>query len=172
MTDLTSEANDQLQLPPSIISRLDLSHIVTEVEQLDNYVTAATVHAKAGVATTTQPNLSPQLIDFLKLNRLQIGDNTQRSRLITLLRKMKNQALVLHMTFATEADQASLQQLATWARRTVHPQAVIAVGLQPSLIGGVYIRTPNHVHDLSVRAQLSGQHERLVKEVEALSGGR
>jgi F0F1-type ATP synthase delta subunit len=74
------------------------------------------------------------------------------------------------MTFAVEADRESLMQLAQWVRETVHPQAVIAVGLQPGLIAGVYLRTPNHVHDLSLRAALDGGHEILVNDLEALRG--
>jgi F0F1-type ATP synthase delta subunit len=52
----------------------------------------------------------------------------------------------------------------------VHKQAVIEVGLQPALIAGVYIRTPNHVQDLSLRAMLKGGRDILIKELEALRG--
>lgn len=172
MNDLSAITSDQFALPPNLISRLDVSRLVTEVEQLDGDLTAAMVRGKIGIATEGQLSLSPQLNDFLVANQMQIGDSAQRSRLIVLLRKLKDKAPIIHMTFATSADQNSLGQLVSWVRQTVHPQAVIAVGLQPGLIGGVYIRTPNQVHDLSVRAQLSGQRELLVREVEALGGGR
>ena len=57
-------------------------------------------------------------------------------------------------------------------RGSVHPQAVISVGLQPALIGGVYVRTPNHVMDLSLRARLKGNRELITKELEALRGSK
>jgi F0F1-type ATP synthase delta subunit len=74
------------------------------------------------------------------------------------------------MTFAVTADPESLQQLALWLRTTINPQAVIAVGLQPSLVAGVYLRTPNHVHDLSLRAMLKNGRGLLVEELGALRG--
>ena len=85
---------------------------------------------------------------------------------------MKDKVPVIHMTFAVQADPTSLQQIVQWLRSSVHPQVVISVGLQPSLVAGVYMRTPNHVRDLSLRTLLTGQHEVLVKELEALRGTR
>jgi F0F1-type ATP synthase delta subunit len=63
-----------------------------------------------------------------------------------------------------------LQELIAWLRSSVHPQAVISVGLQPALVAGVYLRTPNHVHDLSMRAVLKKSRGLLTKELEALHG--
>jgi hypothetical protein len=60
--------------------------------------------------------------------------------------------------------------LAQWLRTSIHPQAVIAVGLQPALVAGVYLRTPNHVKDLSLRAKLESSRGLLLKEVEKLRG--
>ena len=76
------------------------------------------------------------------------------------------------MTFAVSADRESLSQIAHWLRESVHPQAVISVGMQPALVAGVYMRTPNKVFDLSLRGALSGQHGALVKELETYRGRR
>jgi len=76
------------------------------------------------------------------------------------------------MTFAVEADAQSLQQIVQWLRSSVHPQAVLAVGIQPGLVAGVYMRTPNKVHDLSMRAALKKGRSIIAKELEALSGAR
>lgn len=171
-----SQASDspvlELILPPSVVSKLDVAHLVSELEAVDGTLTANDVRAKTGVAASPQLAYSPQLSDFLAANQLQIGDSQQRSQLLSRLRQLKSNLPVIHMTFACAADQDSLMKLSAWLRQSVHPQAVIAVGLQPSLIGGVYLRTPNHVRDLSVRAQLSGHRDVLVSELEALSAGR
>lgn len=173
MTDNTSTQDQSpIVLPRSIISKLDLSHMVSEVEQIDNDLTTVAVRQKAGVNSDFRPVPSDQLGDFLAVNNLEIGDGQQRSRLITELKRLKDQAPIVHMTFATAADRESLSELADWIRKSVHPQTLIVVGLQPDLVGGVYVRTPNHVHDLSVRAQLAGHRDILIKEVEALSVSR
>lgn len=170
MNEAVVQAPAILTFPPSVVSRADVARLVEEIEKLDNELSSAAVRARVGVATTSQPVLSEHLTDFLVQNRLQLTDGRVRSGLIQQLHQLKDTVPVIHMTFATEADPESLGQLAQWLRTSVHPQAVIAVGLQPSLIAGVYVRTPNHVHDLSLKGKLKSGHALLVKELGALGG--
>ena len=162
----------ELLLPPVIVSKSDVYRLVAEAEQVEASLTTAAARAKAGVTTASLPPLSQQLSEFLRHNNLSLTTPKQWSQLVSQLRLLKEKVPVLHMTFATVADPASLQQLAAWARTSVHPQAVITAGLQPGLVGVVYLRTPNHVHDLSMRGLLSGQREVLVKELGALRGNK
>ena len=162
----------ELLLPPVIVSKVDVYRLVAEAEQVEANLTTAAARAKAGVTTASLPPLSQQLSEFLRHNNLSLTTPKQWGQLVSQLRLLKEKVPVLHMTFATVADPASLQQLAAWARTSVHPQAVITAGLQPGLVGGVYLRTPNHVHDLSMRGLLSGQREVLVKELGALRGNK
>lgn len=167
-----NEQNEQtaLLLPPSIVTKVDVSRLVSEMEQVDNELITRDAHIKANVPITSQISLSQQLSDFLSVNTLEIGDGAMRSDLIKRLRHIKNTAPMVHITFASSADTESLRELVVWLRQSVHPQSVITVGLQPSLIGGAYIRTPNRVHDFSLRARLAGHRDIITKEVEALSG--
>jgi len=73
----------------------------------------------------------------------------------------------MHMTFATVADPESLQKLVDWIRQEIHPQALLHVGLQPALVGGVYLRTPNHIHDFSLRQLLADKRSIIVDELNA-----
>lgn len=169
MSQTAPVTSTELALPPSVVTRPDLARLIHEVEQLDNAYTTAAARAKAGVATDVQPSASPQLIDFLQLNTLTISSDARaRSQLIARLHALKEQAPQLHMTFAMEADRDSLVELAQWLRSSVHPQALITVGLQPGLVAGVYLRTPNHVHDFSLRGALKNSRGLIVKELEAL----
>lgn len=167
------KTNVGLALPPSVVSRLDLSRLVSEAERIDNELTAEAVRAKTGSAPQARPAISDQLVEFLQLNKLAFdADSNARTELVKQLRRLKDEAPVIHMTFAVTADAESLQQLAQWLRTSIHPQALISVGLQPALVAGVYLRTPNRVHDFSLRALLSGSHDKLVKELETLRAGR
>lgn len=163
-----SEPNVPFTLPPTVVSKLDVSHLVSELERVDNELTTAAIHEKTGRPEHIEPVLSEQLAAFLGQNKLTIGDGRARSQLIVQMRQLKETVPVIHMTFATQADRESLGKLAEWLRSSIHPQAVIEVGLQPALVAGVSIRTPNHVHDLSMRAKLKGSHGVLVEELEAL----
>ncbi|MEO5950612.1 MAG: hypothetical protein ABIQ04_04145 [Candidatus Saccharimonadales bacterium] len=159
-------------LPLSVISKVDISRLLNEIERLDNELTATVVRTKAGVSEHTDATPSGQLSDFLEQNKLTLATSRERSNLISELRLLKDKVPIIHMTFAVPADRESLGQLVGWLRSSVHQQAVITVGLQPALIAGVYLRTPNHVHDFSLRAMLAGGHGLLVKELEMLRGSK
>ncbi len=161
-----------LVVPPSVATYADISRLVGEVERIDGELIARDAHKKVGAAADDMPAFSEQLSDFLAANKLELNDDSvQRNYLISTLRHLKATVPTIHMTFATSADKESLQKIVSWLRQSIHPQAVIKVGLQPSLIGGAYVRTTNHVHDFSLRAQLAGHRDAIVEEVEALRGG-
>lgn len=170
MTEDTQLHYRDFLLPPSVVSRIDVARMVNDAERVDNELTTAAVRTKAGGATSVAPTLSEQLVAFLELNQLALEDSHKRSDIIKQLRLLKDEVPIIHMTFAVEADRESLGQLVSWLRQEIHKQAVIAVGLQPALVAGVYLRTPNHVHDLSLKAQLEGSRDLLVKELEAARG--
>ena len=172
MSEAKIKTHENFVLPINVVTKIDVSRLVSEVERVDNEMTAATVRAKTGSNAQVQPVLSDQLNLFLNQNNLNLEASRDRSTLIKELRLLKDKAPVLHMTFAVTADTESLQKLTEWVRTTVHPQAVIAVGLQPALVAGVYLRTPNHVHDFSMRGALEGRHGLLVEELEALRGSK
>jgi len=162
----------QFVLPSSVVSRVDLSHLVNEVDRVDAEMTSNAVRKKVGSQTTDTPVLSEELNSFLEANQVSLDDSRTRSELLKQLKQLKDTAPTLHMTFAVSADGESLRQIAAWLRESVHPQAVIDVGLQPGLVAGVYIRTPNHVHDFSVRGALAARHDVLIKELEDLRGAK
>lgn len=170
MNEPQTMTHADFSLPPSVVTRVDVSRLIGEVERVDNELTTASVRAAAGVQGQVTPVLSEQLTTFLTQNKLTLNSSPERTELIKQLGLLKESAPVIHMTFAVEADRESLQQLAQWLRASIHPQSIIAVGLQPSLIAGVYLRTPNHVKDLSLRAMLDGGHAVIVGELEALRG--
>lgn len=157
-------------LPPSVVSKVDVARLVIEAEQLDAQQTAEAVREKVGATAHSEVVMSQQLSDFLAQNQLAFGTGPERSELIKQLRHLKDNVPVIHMTFAVPADRESLQQLVQWLRESVHPQAVISVGLQPNLVAGVSVRTTNHVHDFSMRSALKKNHGLLVSELGALRG--
>ena len=159
-------------LPLSVGSKLDISRLVNEFERIDDELTTAAVRARVDSSQATPPVLSTALTDFLNQNQLRPSSSHDRTELIKQLHLLKDNAPVIHMTFAVEADGESLQQLAQWLRAQIHPQAVVDGGLQRALIAGVYLRTPNRVQDLSLREALRGGHQLLVNDLEALRGSR
>lgn len=172
MTAVHDKASADLVLPASVVSKVDVSRLVSELEKVDNELTAAAIHKKAGVQLTDAAELPQRLSDFLHANKLTLGDSTKRSQLIKQLRRLKDNVPVIHMTFAAETDRESLEQLAHWVRSSVHPQAVIAASVQPALVAGVYVRTPNRVYDLSLREALKSNRAALAGQLGAARGKR
>lgn len=172
MTTPTTFAYAGFTLPPSTASRVELSRLVHEVEWIDSELTTKSVQSKAGVMSHAEPALTEQLIDFLQQNEINLLELSSRDRtlLVKQLRLLKDKAPVIHMTFASATDGESLQKLSAWARESIHPQTLITVGLQPALVAGVYVRTPNHVYDYSLRSKLEESRGVLLKELEALRG--
>ncbi len=172
MTEKKAKTYADFILPASLVTKIDISRLLTEVEWADNELTTVKVRKKAGVKQHEIPALTSQLTSFLDANDIKFDDAKIRTNLIKQLHLLKDKVPTVHLTFAVPADGKSLEKLADWVRTSLHPQAVIEVGLQPALVGGVYVRTPNHVHDLSMRAKLAANRGLIGQELEALRGGK
>lgn len=163
-----TESYENLMLPPAVVSRADIAHLVNELESIDNERTTSDIRERVGSAKSADIALSKPLASFLEQNNLSIDNGNDRSSLIKQMRRLKEEAPAIHMTFAVAADRESLQQLVAWVRESVHPRAVVEVGLQPGLVAGASVRTPNHVHDFSLKGVLEKNRHVLVQELGAL----
>jgi hypothetical protein len=170
MSDQAEKTYKDFKLPPNIVSKVDVAHLANELERVDNEMTAGSVREKIGQDNEVSVTYSDQLKDFLNWNEMNLDDSHGRSELITQLRQLKDHVKEIHMTFAVTTDPESMQEITKWVRESVDPQAVISVGLQPALVAGVYVRTPNKVHDLSLRAMVEGSRSKLIEELGALRG--
>lgn len=162
----------EFTLPSSIVSKADISRLVREFEALDSTLTTKKVKNKVGVENGDIPAISPQLQAFFDANPLDLEDTGVRSAYVKQLRLLKDKVRVMNMTFAVITDPQSLEELTVWLRQSVHPQTVIEAHLQPALVAGVYLRSQNHVFDLSVRNALKAKRGELEKELGALRGNK
>lgn len=171
MSTTPDTAQNVFTLPSTLISLVDIAHLMRDIEQYDDAVTARETRMRSGVAVAqSQIKTTEAMRDFLEVNQLRLEDSRQRRELQVALERMKKTIPVVHMTFATEAHREHLEQMVMWVRTHLHPQAVIDVGLQPSLIAGVYIRTSNQVYDFSLRGALQDGRTLLKQEIGALRG--
>lgn len=159
-------------LPTGVVSKGDIARLIREFEALDNALTTSKVRKKVGAKEADAPVLSGQLGAFIDANPVELDSTSARTRYIRQLRVLKDTAPIIHMTFASVVDSESLQQLIVWLRDSIHPQTVIDVHLQPALVAGVYVRTPNHVHDFSVRGALAGRRDALKEALGAPRGNK
>ncbi len=157
-------------LPSTVATGRDVARLLAEFERIDNEMTAAAVvsHDEA----RPEVEVADIVRDFLDRNEFSLDNTNDRSEMITQLRLLKRKAPVVHMAFAVEADSASLGRLVDWFRESIHPQTLLVVGYQPSLVAGTYLRTPNHIYDMSLRSAFKKGREKLLHELEVLSGDK
>ena len=167
MTDTQNTGYSSLKLPLSIVTRIDLARLVTEIEKLDSSLQSADVRSRTGAESVTL-EASDVAQDFLQMNSLSLDDTKSRQEVVKNLRQLKAKAPKVHASFAIPADHDSLVEMVKWFRESVNPQVVLDVGLQPDLIAGVYLRTDNHVHDFSLRSSLNDHHDMLVGQLKEL----
>lgn len=161
-----SEAkHTKLTFPSNLITRSDVSRLVRELEHLADVLQGQRVR---GETETKLPPLSQSTTDFLELNEVKITNEKSLETVRQKINTIEDRLPAVHMTFASEIDSESLQQLVTWLRTEIHPQVLINTSIQPNLIGGVYLRTPDHVHDFSIKTLLMGQRQLIVKQLKGL----
>ncbi len=169
MTQAQPQAAAPYVLPSALIGQSDLSKLLRELEEIDNNLESQKARKLGSAGHYKLPSMSHNLSEFLESNKIDLTNDHVRMELKVKLRKVKDHAPVLHMTFATEVDRESLEYIVSWTRKELHPQTLITVGLQPSLIAGVYVRTPNHVHDYSVRATMKDSRNLIVQSLDELT---
>lgn len=171
MTEVKVKDYTEFVLPVEVVTKSDLSHLVREVEQVENQLALASArHTATPSYKPHKPALSRPLQEFIKVNDIKFFEDQPRMAMLKQLRKLNEKISVVHVTFSGRADEESLRDIIVWFRDLSEKPVVLEVGLQPSLVAGIYIRTPNRVHDLSLRRRLDGARDSLVAKLEALDG--
>lgn len=155
-------------LPPRLIGRPHIARILRELEAVDAYM--ATQAIRNSDTPPVVPGISRVLRELIEKNAIVMTEPKHRQRLISKLRRIKDTAPVIHITFAVEPDIIILTELTTWVRAEIHDSVLLSVGVQPDIIGGCVVRTPDKVYDLSFKKHFAGKQEILAQAIkEAVS---
>lgn len=118
------------------------------------------------------PKLTRVLNQLAAENNINLLELTERTKLSNALGELYKHAPSLHISFAAEPSPKALEKLVVWIRNNIHPQALIQVGLQPSIAAGCFLRTPNQTFDMSLRANLKKSEPQLLKLIAGAVNGR
>lgn len=155
-------------LPPSLLGRPDVSRLLREVEAVDYELETQAIREPSKPLAI--PNMSKSLVETAQVNKIDMADMNSRKQLITQLRTIKEKAPITHLTFAVDPDPTISVYMTAWIRQNLHPSALVTIGLQPRIVGGCVVRTPDHMYDFSLRKQFSDQKPQLVAEIKAIVG--
>jgi hypothetical protein len=136
-------------LPPSVVGRSDVSRILREIEKVDYDLEAQAIRQPN--QPLTLPNISRSLSEVMSVNNLSLDTLEHRKALLSELRKVKEHAPLTQITFAIDPNPDAVSSIVHWIRTNLHASALITIGMQPSLVGGCVVRTPDHIYDFSLR---------------------
>ena len=159
----------ELKLPNIIVSNFDVARILRELAALDDFFTAAA--ARPAGTPITPPKISRSLSQVANDNRYNLLDEAQRKKLEAQLTELKQQAPLIHISFAVDPPARALEGILVWLRTNINPHTLLQVGLQPNLAAGCVLRTPNHWIDMSLRSRLLQQEDYLIQLIAGAARG-
>ncbi len=162
--------NTQFGLPPALIGRSDVSRLLREIEEVDYALETQAIRTPEKPLTI--PAMSRALSETATLNNIDVVNLEERKRMIDALREAKDKAPNVQITFAVDPAPDITSQLVAWIRHNLHPRALITVGLQPALIGGCVVRTPDHIYDFSLRKRFKDEQPALIQAINAVIAGK
>lgn len=154
-----------LALPDDISSHTILRQVRRELEAVDEFVRQHDIREPGKQAVL--PRVGRALQGLAEANGLQLLEAEHRKQLTDFLNAVETHAPRLQISFAVEATPTAMNRLIQWLRGNLHPQALLEVGLQPTIIAGCIVRTPNKVFDFSLRKRFADAEDLLVQSIEA-----
>jgi F0F1-type ATP synthase delta subunit len=151
------------QLPPSVASPAEINRLRRELSVIDNALLEHTLRKSGGNAEMLKTS---HLMDKLvEVNQLSLLHKEDRQRLARFLEAVSARAPVLHISFSTDPAPAFLERLMAWLRQNIHPQALVTVGVQPTIAAGCVVRTTNKYFDLSLGQDFANKRELLLQQI-------
>jgi F0F1-type ATP synthase delta subunit len=158
----------ELKLPNSVVSQVDVARILRELNSLNDFF-AGTAKRQAGTSMQL-PKLTRLLDQVATDNGLNLLEEKDRKVLSEQLNLVLGKAPLLHISFAAEPSPKALERILVWFRQNIHPQALLQVGLQPTIAAGCVVRTSNKLFDMSLRSYLKDQEPYLVQLINGAAG--
>lgn len=158
--------NVRLLLPDRLVGSIDLSRVIKELTVLDDALHQTTLRAPG--KSVKLPKTTPTLEALAEVNKISLLEQRHRTALLSALSVYQKRAPKVHMSFTVEPSPRLLQELIIWLRKNINESLLLDTGLQPNIVAGCVIRTPNKVFDLTLRNNIAKQTPVLMKAI----GGR
>lgn len=160
----------ELKLPLNVISQVDVARLLRELGGLNDFFIGA---ASRKPGTATLPTRSSRGLEQIAAdNGFNLFEEKHRSELVSRLNDVLGKAPLMHISFAAEPSPQALERILAWLRQNIHPQALLQVGLQPTIAAGCVLRTGNKVFDMSMRNHLKKQEPYMVQLIQGAASGR
>jgi len=152
-----------IELPLGVVTIVDLSRLEQELASLEDFGLQSEIR-EAGKQPKL-PKTSHGLEELASENGFNLLLREDCQQLIKLLKDLKDQAPVIHLSFASDPTPVFLSKIISWFRSQIHPHILLQVGLQPSIAAGCVLRTTNKYFDFSLRKHFEQKHQMLIDEL-------
>jgi F0F1-type ATP synthase delta subunit len=165
-----SSPRGQLTLPVLVFGMIEVRRLQRELEALDEFFNQARLRAQAGQESPKTPKTSRLLDALAQENHINLQHVAERQILINFLNEVATSAPNIHISFAADPSSAFTAKIVTWLRASIHPYALLQLGLQPSIAAGCEVRTPNQLFDFSLRHHFENQRNVLIQAIRGKAG--
>lgn len=100
---------------------------------------------------------------FWEANPKISSDENYRKTLVEQMKKIVEDSEKVTVSLAQAPDTEFLTELVGWFRSNVKPYLVLDVQVEPMLIGGMVLRTREHIYDWSLQCQLTETKPKLTE---------
>ncbi len=153
----------KLQLPVQISTKIEVGRLLSELEELDNFLSQADIR-KPGTPTKL-PKMSRLLDEFIEINKLNPLHKDDRKIMLDFIKTVRLKAPTIHLSFGVDPSAVFIQKLTTWLRGNIHPLVLLHIGLQPNIGAGCVVRTTNKHFDFSLREHFKKQRSLLIEKI-------
>jgi hypothetical protein len=141
------------ELPASVYSPELLESVRYEIDRYLNWHRQNAIQTKVGASPIPEPDHSAETAQVIEA--WLAGKPATISGLEALVKHLETLDLpVVHLTLAALPNRAQRGQLVDWFRGVVGPHVLISFIGDRNLGGGILVRTPNRVFDLSWKQRL------------------
>ena len=159
----------QLTLPPTVATKAQLLSLRKNLDEVLESINQNNIRIKEDVEAQPAPDVSGSLASLLAVNKLKPS-----AEVMTQLKKwveyLLHHAPIVRLTFSSEPGPKELSRMIDWFRQETGLVVLLHIGLQPSIAGGVMVRTTSHRYDLSLRNDLLSRTDKFIDAVNQVSG--
>ncbi|HSW74955.1 MAG TPA: hypothetical protein VLG16_03735 [Candidatus Saccharimonadales bacterium] len=153
----SSDPSKQLHLPILVFGAVEVRRLQRELEALESSLQQEDIRKVKTSHQAVLPRVSRLLDALASENNCSLLKQPERQLLQNFLAQILASAPGIHMSFASDPSAAFMAKIVAWLRSNVHPNALLQIGLQPSIAAGCIVRTSNKVFDLSLRQHFETQ---------------
>ncbi len=163
----TNQTREKIVLPLSIISPVDVSRVLRELEAYIEYFHQNSIKQNNN-SDLKLPKTSQLLDNILELNMLDLTDEADRNTLKQFLEDVKSNSPVIHASFSVDPSVRFLEKLMAYLRKEINQNLLLTIGLQPNIGAGLAIRTKNKYFDFSLRKTLDASGDKLLQLIKEI----